>query len=160
VLIKARAIKVTEDMTLKGCTTSEGTLDGSPGAISHVISYDPQPTTSTTLFGSTNIKGITVFSQQGVGNATTNLFNVPISTTQWDLAWSYDCPGASAGALGSNFVFEVFRDNTKDTKDGGAAGTAATGRGTEHYTDTGAFSIHVGAQSSCVWAFSAILPGS
>ena len=88
-------------------------------------------------------------------------FSVPISTTQWDLAWSYDCPGASAGgATLSDFVFEIYKDNAKDTKDGGAAGTAATGRGTEHYTDTGAFSIHVGAQSSCVWAFSAILPGS
>jgi hypothetical protein len=120
------------------------------------------PSTSTTLFGSTNIKGTTVFSQEAAGTLKTRSFTVPTGAKQWDLAWSYDCPGAAPHSVVplQNFVVVVYKGRAKDTKDTGTQGALASGTGTEHYTDSGTFSLQVGAQPSCSWSLKAIIPSS
>jgi hypothetical protein len=88
---------------------------------------------------------------------------VPSGTKQWDLVWTYSCPGASGSNFGvnlGNFVLLVYKGRTHDTHDPGATDNAATGQGTQHYSDTGAFSLHVGAKTGCAWTVNAIVPSS
>jgi hypothetical protein len=117
------------------------------------------PVTPTTVFGSTDIKGITLLSQISEGNTTTRHFTVAAGTKQWDVAWSYDCPGAAPkGSLYYNFALDVYRGSALDTKDAAVATPDATGQGTQSYTDTGTFSLHLGAQEGCTWAYHVIVP--
>jgi hypothetical protein len=119
--------------------------------------------TSTTQFGTTKVKGTTALSQEGVGSLTTRLFTIS-SGSSWDVAWSYDCPGSisnSGGIPTSNFFYQVYKGGTKDAKDAGAGGVAASNQGTSNFSDSGTFSIHIGAQPSCAWSVKAIiLPSS
>jgi len=128
-------------------------------SVTTTVPSSTQPVTSTTAFGSTDIRGINLLSQVGEGHTTTRSFVVPTGTKQWDLAWSYVCPGkVPSGSLYYNFAFEVYRGSSLDTKDTTARGSAATGQGTQRYTDSGRFSLHVGAQEGCTWAFHVIIP--
>jgi hypothetical protein len=93
---------------------------------------------------------------------TTNVFTVPAGTTHWDLAWSYDCPGAVVQGVSAiyNFAAAVFEGDQGDSKDAPVTGTAASDNGTESYSDSGVFSLHVGAQEGCTWSVKAIIPNA
>ena len=148
-----RATSTTTSSVPKTVTTTQ------PSGTTTTPSTTP-PSTGTTLFGSTTVKGTTIFSQEDAGDLTTSVFTVPRSAKHWDLAWSYDCPGAAANSVGplQNFVFAVYKGRSKDTKDAGAPQAAASGTGTDHYSDTGTFTFHVGARQTCTWSLKAILP--
>jgi hypothetical protein len=108
------------------------------------------------------VAGTTIFSQQGQGNQTTGLFTVPSGTRQWDLAWSFDCPPGSSNPAGfglGNFSLQVYKGASKDSKDPGATGSGASGQGAQRYSDSGTFSVQVGALLYCTWTLSAVLPG-
>jgi hypothetical protein len=112
---------------------------------------------STTLFGSTNVKGNRVLSQQGEGNVVSNVFTIP-DGSKWDLAWSYQCSGAVSGGLAfSNVIFIVYKGDSIDRKDAVASGAAASLQGTQHYSDSGDFTIHVSARLGCTWSMKAII---
>jgi len=98
--------------------------------------------------------------QIGEGDKTTHPFTVPKGTSQWDVAWSYDCPGAVPNGRDgqSNFALVVYKGRSVDVKDASASEGAASDQGTEHYTDTGTLSIHLSAVLGCTWAVSAIVP--
>jgi hypothetical protein len=103
--------------------------------------------------------------QQGTGDGVTNLFTISSSTAHWDLSWSYSCPGTNATATTSDiglgeFLFVVYRYNSEDTSDHGAGGDGYNAQGTQQYSDTGSFTIHVGAQTTCVWDLIAVIPNS
>ena len=108
----------------------------------------------------THTRGITQHHKRGVGNETSNLFTISSSTAHWDLTWSYSCPTtAPTGVLG-RFVFLVYRYNSVDKKDPGADRAGYDGQGTQHYADTGSFSIHARTAPTCVWDLIAVIPDS
>jgi hypothetical protein len=152
------------------CSSGPHRAVGSPGhdtstsitTLAGVSTTEPgstQPVTSTTLFGSTTVKGTTLLRQVGEGNETTRLFRIPTGSAQWDLAWSYVCPGAvPKGGVYENFVLYVEKGSAIDVKDAAVTGIAGSDQGTEHYSDSGTLSLHVAAQEGCTWALSVILP--
>jgi hypothetical protein len=158
-----------------GTTTSSTTATTKPAKTSVPPSSTPPTTpttlsststtlssTSTTLFGTPQVAGTKIFSQVGEGDGTSRQFTIPGGTKQWDLAWEYDCPGSNnrGNFTFGNFDFSVYKGRTRDKKDSGTGGGQATLQGTQHYTDTGTFSIHVGSQPTCTWSLTALVPTS
>jgi len=153
-----------------GPKSSSTTTSTSTSTSTSVTTTAPSQTTvatsvpsssSTTLFGSTNIKGTTVLSQQGESDVTSDLFTIPSGTSKWDLAWSYECSGAATGGLAfSNVVYIVYKGDSVDKKDPVVSSAQASDQGTKSYTDSGDFTIHVTARLTCTWSMKVIIPSS
>ena len=97
---------------------------------------------------------------QGTGYSNTGTFVVPSSASGWLLTWSYTCPAsASSGGLVSigHFVVAVYAGSNRDVKDAPITEATLSGQGSQRYSDTGTFSLHVGATTGCTWSIKVTL---
>jgi hypothetical protein len=99
---------------------------------------------------------VVLWQSSGSGIQSGQKFTVPPGTNEWDEVWTYDC---SAFGGNGNFITSVngFGD-ASGTTDTGANELGPGGSGTNHYYDTGDFSIDV--NSECNWTEKAVtVPG-
>lgn len=143
-----------------GGTSSSTTSTTSAGSGSRSGSGSSPTTTSGSSRGSTPgstaaSSGSQIYTQQGNGYANTSSFTVPSGPSGWVLQWSYACPAGGTVTTGPGsigyFVVAAFKGSKEDTKDSPVVGTALSGSGSKTYTDTGTFSLHIGAQNPCNW---------
>lgn len=127
---------------------------------------DQPSSTTISATGSTSAaqpRESTLLDRQGSGTTTTGSFNVPSGTRDWDLIWSFSCPPSANQSSGlvklGNFAVLVYKGTTQDTGDRGVVQGGLTGNGTEHYSDSGTFSLHIGSPVSCTWAVKVAVPG-
>jgi hypothetical protein len=79
-------------------------------------------------------------------------FTVPARDSGWNEVYTFNC--ASTGQAG-NFITSITGyGSAADTDDGGANQLELSGSGTNHYYDTGTFSITV--ESECYWTEEAV----
>lgn len=150
-------------VTATPASHGHGGSSGKTTTTTSIATTSTVASSTTFAFGKTNVKGSTIYTQQGVGNGVTRSFTVPGGSVAWDVSWSYSCPpgSRSAGGLGlGTFLFVVYKGSTADKADHGASGGGDSGQGNQRYTDTGSFNIHVGAVSTCSWSLIVILPSS
>jgi hypothetical protein len=121
----------------KGATTSSTPAVSSPA--------EPANAGSTTTIA---ISPPTVLEEQGSGNTTTQQFTVPSSSTGWTLKWMYNC--TLLGASGNFIVDVVGHGTSKQTRDRGPNELGEGGQGTQHYFDTGTFTLEIA--SECEWS--------
>ena len=147
--------------SLPSVTVAKGSQAAGKRGRTTTTTAAPSGPSTTIAFNSSPIKGMTVLSQVGVGNGTSRLFLVPTRASQWDLTLDYSCPGVPpANTLNlANFTYVVYKNGSIDRKDGGGGGSEKDESGTEQYSDSGDFEVHVGAQSACVWSLNAVVPG-
>jgi hypothetical protein len=128
--------------TASTSSTPTSTTTTSPG---NNGSSSPANTESTTTIATTEP---TVLDEQGSGSTTTQKFKVPRSATGWTLAWTYEC--ASLAASGNFIVHVKGSGSTAETKDIGPNEVGDAGQATEHYFDTGTFTLEIA--SECTWS--------
>jgi hypothetical protein len=99
---------------------------------------------------------VVLWQQTGSGIESGQQFTVPPNVTGWNEGWSYNC--ASFGQAG-NFATNITGyGGAADTTDSGTNQLGMSGSGTNHYYDTGTFSIDV--DSECSWTEEAVtVPG-
>jgi hypothetical protein len=95
---------------------------------------------------------VVLWQSSGSGIQSGPQFTVPAGTKEWDEVWSYDC---SAFGSSGNFISTINGfGSASGTTDSGTNQLGASGSGTNHYYDTGTFSIDV--NSECNWTEKAV----
>jgi len=143
-------IIVASSSSKKNNDTTAATAAGSTPTTAATPATAAAPTTTTTAASPVPT---VVWTQSGSGQSSGAQFTIPSNAKGWNEVWTYDC---SAFGSSGNFITTV-------NGFGGAAGTTdqgvnelgANGSGTEHYYDTGTFSIDV--NSECNWTDQAVV---
>ena len=116
-------------------------------------------TTSTTSTSITTPSGPkTLVNRSDSGSLVTWVFTVPVSASGWNLDWSYTCRFKPPSIF--SFVASVYQGPRPDRHDKAVAESGSGGQGSEHYKDTGQFSLHIaGYPNTCSWMVKASTPG-
>jgi hypothetical protein len=110
--------------------------------------YATLPTTTTTA----RPAPLVLYQQSGSGIESGAQFTVPASDKGWNEVWSYDC---SNFGMAGNFATTINGYGSAAlTNDSGTNQLGTSGSGTNHYYDTGTFSIDV--NSLCHWTEEAV----
>lgn len=148
-------------LALAGCSkaspsASTATTAGSTGTGGTTAPTTPSttspPTTVPPTTTTTAAMPVVLWQQTGSGIESGQQFTVPSSVKGWNEVWTYNC--ASFGSSG-NFITNINGyGGAADTTDSGTNQEGNTGSGTNHYYDTGTFSIDV--NSECNWTDEAV----
>jgi hypothetical protein len=95
---------------------------------------------------------VVLYQQSGSGIESGAQFTVPARDRGWNEVWTYDC--SAFGGIGVFITTISGYGGAADTTDSGTNQLGASGSGTNHYYDTGTFSIDV--SSECSWTEEAV----
>ena len=140
IIIISVAANASKKSTTTTATPPLSTATSSPTTAQTTTSITPPTTTKPAV-------PVVVWQQSGSGQASGPQFTVPSSDKGWDEVWTYNC---SAFGSNGNFATSITGfGGAASTTDAGANQLGPGGSGTNHYFDTGTFTI--GVKSECAW---------
>jgi len=145
------AVLVLAAFTLIGTACGSTSASSNGGARTTIVSTNTRTTGSTLAAGPEKL-----LSRQGTSNATTRIFTVPDNATGWKLDWSYSCSTKPPSIFA--LVVEIYQGPWRDRHDTAVTepSTSLSGKGTEHYTDVGDFTLHITSYLTfCSWTIKA-----
>jgi hypothetical protein len=126
-------------------TTATTVAPSTPAKAKTVAPTTPPPTAAPAA-------PVVLWQQSGSGQASGQQFTVPASVKGWNEVWTYNC---SAFGSSGNFITTITGfGGAANTTDSGANELGTGGSGTNHYYDTGTFTI--GVNSECSWTDEAV----